>query len=72
MEIPHFRGVYVRNDLPKSGPLKYDSAIVNLDDEDGSGTYWVAYKKRNNQVIYFDSFGYLFKIFFISFFLKHF
>ena len=57
MEIPHFRGVYMRNDLPKSGPLKYESAIVNLDDKDGPGTHWVAYKKRNNQVIYFDSFG---------------
>ena len=47
MEIPHFRGVYMKNDLPKSGPLKYESAIVNLD-KDGSGTHWVAYKKRNN------------------------
>ena len=47
----------MRNDSPKSGPLKYESTIVNFDDKDGSGTHWVAYKKRNNQVIYFDSFG---------------
>ena len=47
----------MRNDLPKSGPLKNESAIVNLDDKDGPGTHWVAYKKMNNQVIYFDSFG---------------
>ena len=47
----------MRNDLPKSGPLKYESAILNLDDKDGPAAHWVAYKKRNNQVIYFDSFG---------------
>ena len=57
MKIPHFRGVYMRKELPKSGPLKYKSAIVNLDDKDGPRTHWVAYRKINNQVIYFDSFG---------------
>ena len=57
VKIPYFRGVYMRNELPKSGPLKYDSAIVNLDDKDGPGTYWVAYRTINNQVVYFDSFG---------------
>ena len=57
MKIPHFRGVYMRNELPKSGPLKYESAIVNLDDKDGPGTHWVAYRKINNQVIHFDSFS---------------
>lgn len=57
MEIPHFRGVFMKNAMPKNGPRKYESAIVNLDDKEGPGTHWVAYKKKNNQVIYFDSFG---------------
>lgn len=57
MKIPHFRGVYMRNDLPNDGPRKYESAIVNLDDSDGPGTHWVAYKKNNEEVIYFDSYG---------------
>lgn len=57
MEIPHFRGVFMRNDLPINGPFKHESAIINLDNSDGSGTHWVAYKKINNNVIYFDSFG---------------
>ena len=57
MKIPYFRGVNMRNELPKSGPLKYESAIVNLDNKNGPGTHWVAYRKINNQVIYFDSFG---------------
>lgn len=57
MNIPYFRGVFMRNQLPKSGPRKKETAIVNLDDKDGPGTHWVAYKKINNEIIYFDSFG---------------
>ena len=47
----------MRNALPKTGPRKNESAVVNLDDEKNSGTHWVAYKKAGNDVIYFDSFG---------------
>lgn len=47
----------MRNGMPKSGPRKNESAIVNLDDKDGPGTHWVAYKKKKNDVMYFDSFG---------------
>lgn len=57
MEIPYFRGVFMRNNLPKSGPWKNESSIINLDDKNGPGTHWVAYMKRNNEVKYFDSFG---------------
>lgn len=34
-----------------------ESGIVNLDDAVGSGTHWVAYAKKRNKAIYFDSFG---------------
>lgn len=34
-----------------------ESAIINLDVSKNSGTHWVAYIKRNNSVVYFDSFG---------------
>lgn len=57
MKIPHFRGVFMRNDLPNRRPWKYESAIINLDDKDGPGTHWVAYKKKADEIIYFDSFG---------------
>uniref|UniRef100_A0A6V7KSE1 Uncharacterized protein n=1 Tax=Bracon brevicornis TaxID=1563983 RepID=A0A6V7KSE1_9HYME len=57
MKIPHFRGVFMRNDLPAKGPRKYESAIINFDDKDGPGTHWVAYQKKNDDVICFDSFG---------------
>ena len=55
-DIAHFRGVYMRDTLPKK-PKARESAIVNLDSNDGLGTHWVAYKKIGNRVKYFDSFG---------------
>lgn len=57
LKIPYFRGVYMRNSLPSSGPHYYESAIINLDNSSGSGTHWVAYRKRGSEVVYFDSFG---------------
>ena len=56
-KIPHFRGVFMRNALPVGGPKYNESAIINLDDASGPGTHWVAYRKRGNNVVYFDSFG---------------
>ena len=56
LEIPYFRGVFMRNALP-SQPRPNESAIVNLDDKNGPGTHWVAYKKRGRFVNYFDSYG---------------
>ncbi len=47
----------MRNCLPSKGPYVNESAIVNLDDDSGPGTHWVAYRKRGNDVVYFDSFG---------------
>jgi len=57
MHVPHFTGFFMRNVLPISGTRRNESDIVNLDDARGSGTQWVAYAKRDNHVIYFDSFG---------------
>lgn len=46
----------MRDGLPNR-PRDYESAIVNLDSMNGSGTHWVCYRKKRNSVIYFDSFG---------------
>lgn len=46
----------MRDDLP-ARPREYESAIVNLDSVRGSGTHWVCYRKKRNNVVYFDSFG---------------
>lgn len=56
LNIPHFRGVYMRDSLP-SRPYKNESAIVNLDSTRGEGTHWTCYKKVGNDVYYYDSFG---------------
>lgn len=56
LKIPHFRGVYMRDTLPKKPYIK-ECAILNLDSVKNSGTHWVAYVKRGREVIYFDSFG---------------
>lgn len=57
MKIPHFRGVYMRNSLPSTGPKFNEAAILNLDDTTGPGTHWTAYRKNGTNVTYFDSYG---------------
>lgn len=56
LKIPFFRGVFMREDLPKN-IWKNETGIVNLDNIDGFGTHWVCYKKLKDHVYYFDSFG---------------
>lgn len=56
LKIPHFRGVFMRNNLPKK-IRKNESGVINLDNNEGNGTHWTAYKKTENLVIYFDSYG---------------
>lgn len=47
----------MRNNLPRGAAKQNECGIVNLDNMQGSGTHWVAYKKQNRYVEYFDSFG---------------
>ena len=56
LKIPYFRGVFMRDNLPKK-PWKNESLIVNLDNSNGEGTHWVCFKKTGNFVQYFDSYG---------------
>lgn len=56
LNIPNFRGVFMRDDLPRA-PRKIESAIVNLDSMLGEGTHWVCYKKSGDRIQYYDSFG---------------
>ena len=57
LDIPHFRGVYMKDTLPASGPLKNECAIVNFNTSQESGSHWVCYYKKGSNRIYFDSFG---------------
>lgn len=56
LNIPYFRGVFMKDDLP-ARIRKNESGIVNLDNTSGTGTHWVCYKKITDTVYYFDSFG---------------
>ena len=52
---PRFNGVYSRNNLPKT--IKKGAYVINLDEYENTGTYWVSLFVKPNKVIYFDSFG---------------
>lgn len=55
--IPNFRGVFMRDTLPKDKPWTNECGIINLDSSKGNGTHWVAYFKKGKYNEYFDSFG---------------
>lgn len=46
----------MKNSLPRK-IHKIESGIINLDNNDGPGTHWTAYKKTETEIFYFDSFG---------------
>ena len=52
--INGFNGVFSRNNLPK---LKNGAYVINLDHSENTGTHWIVIFMKNNEVIYFDSFG---------------
>ena len=54
--IPSFRGVFIRDALPKK-PNKNECGILNLDDSSGNGTHWVLWYRENDTNFYFDSYG---------------
>ena len=56
LNIPHFRGVFMRDTLPKT-PHKIECGIVNLNTSAEKGSHWVCYYKNGTRRIYFDSFG---------------
>ena len=50
-----FNSVYSRDNLPKT--IKNGAYVINLDEHEDTGTHWIALYVRNNEVVYFDSFG---------------
>jgi len=56
MRIPYFRGIFMHTILPR-GVCRNESGIMNPDNAEGSGIHCMAYAKRRNRAIYFDSFG---------------
>ena len=56
LSLKNFRGVFMRDQLPKN-PNNVETGIINLDNSTGAGTHWVAYAIDPRGVIYFDSYG---------------
>ena len=52
---PRFNGVYSINDLPNK--IKKGAYVINLDEYENTGTYWVALLVKPKYAVYFDSFG---------------
>ena len=51
---PRFNGVYSRDNLSK---MKNGAYVINLHEYQNIGTHWIALYAKDNEVIYFDSFG---------------
>lgn len=47
----------MRDSFKRMRPRTNECAVVNLDSRSGNGTHWVAYSKRGNRALYYDSFG---------------
>ena len=56
LRIKNFRGVYMRDNLPKT-PYQQECGIMNLNTSHQPGSHWVCYYKDNGKRVYFDSFG---------------
>ena len=52
---PRFNSVYSRDNLPKR--IKNGAYVINLDEYSDVGTHWIPLYVKDNEVIYFDSFG---------------
>ena len=56
LEIPDFRGVFMRDTLPQY-PLNVECGIVSFNTYNQPGSHWVCYHWNKNERIYFDSYG---------------
>ena len=56
LKIPNFRGVYMKDELPKKIKVN-ECGIVNLQNSDENGSHWICYYKKGKLKYYFDSYG---------------
>jgi len=56
LNIPNFRGVKMRDELPAK-PRKTECGILNLETSRQTGSHWVAWHKDGKECYYFDSFA---------------
>ena len=57
LKIPNFRGVFMRDELPKKIKSE-ECGIMNFNTHEQMGSHWVCYVKTSHGTcIYFDSYG---------------
>ena len=56
LKIPHFRGVFMRDELPQKIKT-LECGIMNFNTHEQIGSHWVCYMRNGKTRIYFDSFG---------------
>ena len=56
LNIPNFRGVKMRDELPVK-PHKEECGILNFNTHNQPGSHWVCWYKSGSERYYFDSFG---------------
>ena len=56
INIPNFRGVFMRDELPKKIKSE-ECGIMNFNTHEEIGSHWVCYVKKHDNRIYFDSYG---------------
>ena len=56
LHIPDFRGVKMRDQLPKT-THSVESGILNLNTHLQNGSHWTCWYKKHDACYYFDSFG---------------
>ena len=56
LEIPNFRGVFMKDTLPEH-LYTVECGIVNFNTYSQPGSHWVCYYRNKDQRIYFDSYG---------------
>ena len=55
LKIPNFKGIFSRDS--KDHLHNTGCCLINLDDEVGDGTHWVATDIKGKKILYFDSFS---------------
>ena len=56
LQIPNFRGVKMRDELPAKPQIK-ECGILNLNKHTQSGSHWTCWYKSGQDRFYFDSYG---------------
>ena len=57
LQIKHFKGVFMRDEINSTPISDQESLIINIDHSSNDGTHWTCLSTENNTCVYFDSFG---------------